>query len=152
MRLVDLALRDVDRVAELSARCFDPRYGENWTAAQFRSGFAIPGYVMFGIEDGGQLIAFAITRTLLGEGELLLLGTDPERRREGLGGLLLDHWRSEVFGEQSQFLEMRSDNPALSFYRNHGFSEVGRRPNYYTGRDGTLRDALTMRRLVVSDS
>ena len=45
------------------------------------------------------------------------------------------------------FLEVRENNQAaLSLYRQAGFLEVGRRPNYYAGVTGARFAALTMRR------
>jgi ribosomal-protein-alanine N-acetyltransferase len=41
---------------------------------------------------------------------------------------------------------MRTDNPARQLYDQMGFSIVGRRPDYYRGKDGKLRDAVTMQR------
>ena len=40
-------------------------------------------------------------------------------------------------------LEVRDGNPAISMYRNAGFSAVGRRRNYYRSRDGQQFDAIT---------
>ena len=41
-------------------------------------------------------------------------------------------------------LEVRDGNPAVRLYKRAGFSQVGRRRNYYSGRDGQLFDALTL--------
>ena len=42
------------------------------------------------------------------------------------------------------FLEVRDGNPAVRLYKRTGFSEVGRRRDYYSGCDGQLFDALTL--------
>ena len=52
----------------------------------------------------------------------------------------------ESEGAEEFFLEMRSDNDAVHLYESAGFSECGRRPHYYRGGDGVVRDAITMRR------
>jgi [ribosomal protein S18]-alanine N-acetyltransferase len=77
----------------------------------------------------------------------MLLGVVPEMRRSGIGQLLLRDWRAwgEAGGISEYFLEMRSDNPARHLYLRHGFSECGLRPEYYLGKDGMKRDAVTMR-------
>jgi ribosomal-protein-alanine N-acetyltransferase len=50
-------------------------------------------------------------------------------------------------GADRLHLEVRDGNPAIKLYSRSGFSEVGRRKNYYTGRDGQIYDALTLTRL-----
>jgi ribosomal-protein-alanine N-acetyltransferase len=41
-------------------------------------------------------------------------------------------------------LEVRSGNPALALYTKVGFTEVGRRENYYHGLENNRFDALTL--------
>ncbi len=143
-----VGLDAVDRIAAVAERAFDPRYGECWTAAQLRSGFAMPGYVILELAEEDMCRAFAVIRTVAGESELLLLATDPDHRRQGLAGLLIERWKEEVGGGTRRFLEMRADNPARKLYEHFGFREIGRRPNYYTGADNQLRDAITMEHFV----
>ena len=82
------------------------------------------------------------------ESELLLLAVDPVRRGSGVGAALMDDWQAwaKAAGAEDFFLEMRADNDAIHLYRSVGFSECGRRPAYYRGGDGVIRDAITMRR------
>ena len=47
-------------------------------------------------------------------------------------------------GAEQLHLEVREGNHAVSLYRRNGYREVGRRRNYYSGRDGQLFDALTL--------
>ncbi len=68
------------------------------------------------------------------EAELLKIGVKQSLRRRGLGSILLDTFISALQQRRISelFLEVRSLNhPALSFYLNSGFTEVGRRINYY---------------------
>ena len=68
------------------------------------------------------------------EAELLKIGVMQSLRRRGLGSILLDTIISALQQRRISelFLEVRSLNhPALSFYLNSGFTEVGRRINYY---------------------
>jgi ribosomal-protein-alanine N-acetyltransferase len=41
-------------------------------------------------------------------------------------------------------LEVRDGNPAVTMYREAGFSPVGRRRNYYHASDGRRFDAITL--------
>jgi ribosomal-protein-alanine N-acetyltransferase len=47
-------------------------------------------------------------------------------------------------GVKKLHLEVRTDNPALSFYSRLGFERVGLRRNYYRRSDGQLTDAATL--------
>jgi ribosomal-protein-alanine N-acetyltransferase len=62
--------------------------------------------------------------------------------------MLMDDWMAwaKEEGAEEYFLEMRADNDAVHLYERTGFSECGRRPAYYRGGDGVVRDAITMRR------
>jgi ribosomal-protein-alanine N-acetyltransferase len=85
------------------------------------------------------------------EAELLLLAVRRGSQRRGIGQLLLERFES-VAGARNverMHLEVRDGNPAIHLYRAAGFAEVGRRRNYYTGRDGQLYDALTLAKKTV---
>ena len=64
----------------------------------------------------------------------------------GIGGALLDHFidQGREAGLARLHLEVRDGNPAVAMYQAFGFEEEGRRRKYYTGRDGSQHDALTM--------
>ncbi|AMU90824.1 GCN5 family acetyltransferase [Sphingopyxis macrogoltabida] len=133
------------RVMEAS---FDPVYGEAWSAAQLLTLFALPSARVSLAWDGERPCGFAAARIAGPESELLLLAVDPDRRGQGVGKLLMDDWQQWALleGADDYFLEMRADNDAVHLYQSAGFSECGRRPAYYRGADGVLRDAITMRR------
>jgi ribosomal-protein-alanine N-acetyltransferase len=66
-----------------------------------------------------------------------------------LGRRLLDLFLAEcaVRGASAVFLEVDVGNaPALALYRSAGFLVAGRRRAYYRAPDGTLSDALILRR------
>jgi ribosomal-protein-alanine N-acetyltransferase len=97
-------------------------------------------------------VGFAIARAVTDEAELLSIGVVKEYRRVGLATRLLAQVIEFVAarGVQKLFLEVAEDNAgAQSLYAAHGFTRVGRRPDYYRGRDGTSTAALTLRRHVV---
>lgn len=145
----------VDSLAEVEgimARAFDPAYGEAWNSAQCLSVFAFPGYQFLGAFDNDSSIArlqgFAITRTIAGESELLLLATDPACQNKGVGRSLILYWLEtcRAAHETLAFLEVRYDNPARHLYDSMDFRDTAVRPGYYRGHDGQLRDAITMQK------
>jgi len=73
----------------------------------------------------------------------------PEARGQGHGRRLVEAIANgaRLRGARTLFLEVRDGNDgALALYRSDGFSEVGRRKNYYNGATGERFDAITMRR------
>jgi ribosomal-protein-alanine N-acetyltransferase len=108
----------------------------------------MPGVWLTLAREGLEVVGFALARVVAGEAELLLLAVKPGRQRHGIGQLLLDHFASDAAsrGADRLHLEVRDGNHAVKLYSKLGFVEVGRRKNYYSGRDGQLYDALTFAR------
>lgn len=147
VHLFDADAADADAIMRVMVRAFDPRFGEAWTLGQLRTLFAVPGTRLCAGSLNGIIVAFYAARLAGPESELLLLAVDPVARRRNIGSLMLSHWYqwANDSGAGDCFLEMRADNPARSLYERFGFAECGRRPEYYSGGDGILRDAVTMR-------
>ena len=106
---------------------------------------------------GKKNIAGFILYTLVaGEGEILTVATAPQWRRYGIGEMLVKAALSHLSAERAEamFLEVGDSNQAaLSLYRKHGFTEIGKRQNYYGAAKGanaknlhTGATALVMRR------
>ena len=92
---------------------------------------------------------FVISRLAADEAEILTICIDENKRRQGLGRMLLEqHVRGLVHRNVGKlFLEVDEHNrSALSLYQRHGFSKVGERPGYYPKSDGSRAVALIMRR------
>jgi ribosomal-protein-alanine N-acetyltransferase len=138
---------DLDAVMRIMEAAFGDRFGEAWTRSQCAGILPMAGVALMLARDidSGAAIGFALIRTVADESELLLLAVAPDHRRGGVGrGLLnyfLDHARADAVSRAH--LEVRDGNPAISMYRNAGFSAVGRRRNYYRSRDGQQFDAIT---------
>jgi ribosomal-protein-alanine N-acetyltransferase len=112
---------------------------------------AMPGAGGIVARDGAgeDVVGFALSRVAGGECEILSLAVDPAYRRRGVGRTLLVaaiEWAG--FAQANAvFLEVAEDNDtARRLYLAHGFSAVGRRPDYYKLRDGSFAAAITMRR------
>ena len=98
---------------------------------------------------GGSLAGFVVSRLAGGEAEILSIAIVPTRRGRGLSRRLLDlHLRRLAgLGVRALFLEVSEDNaPARALYRGAGFSEVGRRQNYYRSDNQAGANALVLRR------
>jgi ribosomal-protein-alanine N-acetyltransferase len=126
---------------------FDPRFGEAWSASQCLALMAMPGTRLV-LARRESLLGFALSRTLVGECELMMLGVDPAAQRQGVGAILLNDVIVSAGHEQASavFLEVRSENPAIQLYVCNGFEKVGIRARYYRGNNSEVFDAETYRR------
>lgn len=149
IRLATARVGDVSAVMRVMDAAFDSVYGEAWSTAQLLTLFALPSARICLAWDGDRPCGFSAARIAGPESELLLLAVDPVERGRGVGAALIDDWQAWATeqGADEFFLEMRADNDAIHLYRRTGFAECGRRPSYYRGGDGVVRDAITMRRL-----
>lgn len=91
-----------------------------------------------------HVIAFNNYWLVAGELHILAIATHPDRRRAGIGGLLLAHAMeaARAVGATLATLEVRKGNtPAIALYERAGFKTVHVRQRYYQD-DG--EDALVM--------
>ena len=134
------------QLAALHARCFTtPR---PWSEADFAPFLQDP--LAFLLTEGDA--AFLLGRAVAGEAELLTLATAPESRRLGLGRKLVARflYQARLRAAETAFLEVAADNaPARALYLASGFTESGRRKNYYQNPQGDRIDALVMRRAIL---
>jgi ribosomal-protein-alanine N-acetyltransferase len=143
-------IADIDDVMAVMNASFDPCYGEAWTAPQCAGLLPMPGVWLSLARDRDEVVGFALARIVAGEAELLLLGVKRKDQRRGVGKMLLDAFalRAGERGARRLHLEVREGNHAVKLYSDAGFTQVGRRRNYYSGRDGQIYDALTLARIV----
>jgi ribosomal-protein-alanine N-acetyltransferase len=95
-------------------------------------------------EVDGHIVGFLVSRQVfcgsrddLREREILNLAVTPLFRRMGIAKALL---RREIQRKAVFFLEVRESNQAAqALYRTAGFTEIGRRPEYYQEpREGAI--------------
>lgn len=117
--------------AEIERLCFS----EPWSESAMRD-LAAPPYVGFSAIEDGRLVGYVGMLCVLGEGNIVNVATHPDYRRRGYASKLLDTLidYSVDSGEiELLFLEVRESNEAaILLYKSKGFSEVGRRPKFYT--------------------
>lgn len=115
-------------MARIHARSF-PTHPRPWSEAEFTSLLVSPGIFTITLDQG-----FLIGRVVLDEAELLTISVDPALRRQGTARRLMSRFDEDAraFQATGAYLEVASDNlPAQALYRVTGWSEVGRRRNYY---------------------
>ena len=132
----------VSAVAELEKLCFSAPWSERSIASELQN-----EYSLWLVEErDGVAVAYVGSQSCPPEADVMNVAVAPAFRRQGIGeGLmvaLMDALRDK--GMESLTLEVRASNsPAIALYDRLGFTEVGRRPNYYTDPG---EDALIMRK------
>ena len=140
---------DLDGVMSIMNHAFDPAFGEAWTRAQCAGILPMPGVRLTIAEDhNGEPVGFSLHRAVADEAELLLLAVNPHARKKGIGKALLDRFVADAAreGVRQVHLEVRENNQALAIYQSAGFNPMGRRKDYYCGKNGKSFDALTFAR------
>ena len=144
------SIADIEAVMRIMDAAFDPAFGEAWNRGQVLGILSLSDVwlMMATFGDGALSEGFALARRTLDEAELLLLAVRPEARLRGIGRALVEAVAEEAHarGALRLMLEMRAGNPAQALYRASGFGEIGRRRDYYRGRDRSLHDAITLAR------
>jgi ribosomal-protein-alanine N-acetyltransferase len=139
---------DLGVLSALHRACF----AEAWDEAALASLLAMPGALALLATSHEEPLGFVILRAIAGEAEILSIGVRPQARRRGIGRRLLAAAVdvAEAAGAEQLFLEVAADNiQARGLYLGDGFSEVGRRPNYYR-RIGSAITALVLSRPILS--
>ena len=132
----------VPQIAQLEKRCFSDPWSEKSIASELEN----PLSVWLVAVDGGQLIGYVGSQTVLGETDMMNLAVAPEARRQGTGRALVLALVDALTekGSHSLMLEVRvSNTPAQKLYESLGVSQVGRRPKYYVN---PREDALILRK------
>lgn len=132
----------VPQVAALEKCCFADPWSENSVASELENPLSLWLVAM----DGERLAGYVGSQTVLGESDMMNVAVDGDYRRHGVGKMLIEtlveHLKAR--GSHCLTLEVRDSNtPARSLYASLGFSEIGRRKNYYRN---PREDALILRK------
>ncbi len=132
-------------LAEMHRECF----AKAWSAKDFAKMMAAPGMsALMAIQAADEEpVGFVLLRQAAKEAEIITTCVRPRMRRRGVATGLMEQAMQLVkaAGVVRLFLEVREDNAAArALYRAAGFSETGRRANYYALEDGSQADAVTM--------
>ena len=128
--------------AALERQCFSAP----WEEASLRAELENPLSLWLVAVDGGRLLGYIGSQTVLGESDMMNLAVQPFCRRRGIARALvlalIEALREH--GSHCLTLEVRISNEAAKqLYASCGFSEIGRRPRYY---QRPTEDALILRK------
>ena len=139
-RLMDTA--HIEAIAQLEKQCFsDP-----WSIHSIASELNNPLSLWVVALDEGKLVGYVGSQSVLGWADMMNLAVAPEYRRKGIAEQLVAELEKRLAQQEVTrlTLEVRvSNTPAICLYEKLGFSQVGRRPNYYAN---PKEDALILRK------
>jgi [ribosomal protein S18]-alanine N-acetyltransferase len=116
-----------------------------WTEGNFKDSMN-SGYMCLVMEQGKQLMGYAVLMMVLDEAHLLNISVAQSHQGQGWGRYLLVQMMEmgREKGGLNMFLEVRpSNHSALGLYESMGFNEMGIRPGYYPAHNGR-EDAVLM--------
>tara|TARA_B100000686_G_C16740623_1_gene946365 strand:+ start:753 stop:1235 length:483 start_codon:yes stop_codon:yes gene_type:complete len=150
-KLTEVKDQDLGPMSRIHALCFD----DGWTSAMMKRILAMPGAGGLVARVGWrwEIAGFVLQRVITEECEVLSLAVSPDWRGIGIGRFLLERarWVASDAGASRLLLEVAEDNCiARRLYVSAGFVPVGRRPGYYSRKDGSSAAALTMSRSLSS--
>ena len=131
-------------LASLHARAFD----KPWSAAEIAKLLENPSVVVLVENGAGGPRGFIMAWAIAGDAEVLTVAVVPETRRQGVGASLVSAAAAAAVtrGAASMHLEVAEPNVAArALYTKLGFTEAGRRRDYYATEQGWV-DAIVMRR------
>jgi len=132
----------VSQVAELEKLCFTDPWSERSVASELTNSLSL----WLVATEGTRVAGYIGSQTVMGETDMMNVAVHPEYRRQGLAELLVTELIKQLQqqGSTCLTLEVRASNePAIHLYKKLGFSQIGRRPNYYRH---PREDALILRK------
>ena len=120
----------VAQIADLEKICFSDPWSENSIAFELENKLA-----HWLVAQEGEMVAGYIgSQTVMGETDMMNVAVHPDFRRRGIAEALVKRLVEDLQAMESHCLtlEVRASNaPAIALYEKLGFSQIGRRKNYY---------------------
>ena len=132
----------VDQIAQLEKLCFSDPWSVNSIASELDNKLAF--WLVATDED--RVAGYIGSQTVMDETDMMNVAVHPDFRRKGIAEALVNALVENLqrMGSHCLTLEVRASNvPAIALYEKLGFSEIGRRKNYYRN---PREDALILRK------
>ena len=146
LNLRDLSVRDVPLLKQIEEQAYD--FG--WSKGNFVDALN-ENYIAKALINNSVMVGYYFWQKVLDECHLLNFTIASERQRKGLGNWMLSQLLVSLRAKSitAIYLEVRpSNDTAISLYSKFGFSIIGRRKNYYPGKE-SREDALVMKRTIL---
>ena len=133
--------RDLDRIMEIEDDCFTTPWSREAFVLEITKN-ELARYIVAEIND--KVVGYGGIWMIVGEGHITNIGVESKYRRLGVGNKILEGLIdiSKDMEIISMTLEVRESNiAAQNLYKKYGFTEYGKRPNYYSDDN---EDAIIM--------
>ena len=132
----------VAQIAQLETLCFSDPWSEKSVASELNNPLSLWLTAM----EGDRVAGYIGSQTVMDETDMMNVAVHPDFRRKGIAQALINKLVEQLKarGSRCLTLEVRASNtPAITLYEQLGFSEIGRRRNYYRN---PREDALILRK------
>ena len=132
----------VAQIAALEKICFSDPWSERSIASELDNNLA---FWLVAVE-GETVAGYIGSQTVMEETDMMNVAVHPDFRRQGIAEALVNGLveHLKAMGSRCLTLEVRASNaPAIALYEKLGFTEIGRRKNYYRN---PREDALILRK------
>jgi len=132
----------VAQIAQLEEICFSDPWSERSIASELDNQLA---FWLVAVEEG-SVAGYIGSQTVMDETDMMNVAVHPDFRRKGIAEALVNSLVEQLrkMGSHCLTLEVRVSNaPAIALYEKLGFTEIGRRKNYYRN---PREDALILRK------
>ena len=133
----------IPEIAKLEKLCFSRPWSERMLAEELENQCAA---FLTATDDDGAVLGYAGLLVAADEGYITNVAVFPQHRRKGIAAKLLQVFCDFAQGQHLAFLTLEvrpSNEAAIALYESFGFTERGRRRNYY---DLPREDALILTR------
>ena len=127
IRITDARLNHIDAIEAMEKQCFSVPWTREMLIKQLPDDMHI---FLAAEDDDGEAVGYIGLMYVLDEGYISNVAVSPERRRQGIGDMLIEELIIRARAKKLSFvtLEVRESSlAALKLYKKHGFAEVGRR-------------------------
>ena len=142
MIILEMNAAHVSQVAALEKICFADPWSEMSIASELQN---LWSYWLVALEDD-RVIGYVGSQSSIDEADIMNVAVHPDFRRQGIAETLINRLVADLKERDihALLLEVRvSNTPAITLYEKLGFSQVGRRKNYY---HNPKEDALILRK------
>ena len=142
MMIVKMNADHVAQIAQLEKLCFSDPWSENSIRTELNNVLAHWLVAM----EGERVAGYIGSQTVMDETDMMNVAVHPDFRRKGIAEALVDRLVADIkaVGSHCLTLEVRASNAiAIALYEKLGFSQIGRRKNYYRN---PREDALILRK------
>ena len=129
-QILPMTADDIAQVAALEQACFSDPWPQSVLEKELENELSL----WMVAKESGEVLGYVGSQSVLDEADMMNLAVREDARRQGIARSLVQTLckRLSEKGVQSLTLEVRDSNePAIRLYEALGFTQAGKRPNYY---------------------